>query len=417
MKRTIITGIITALLAGSIAGPGTGQAAAGVSFTDVQGHWAETSIKHLAEQGILDGYPDGTFRPDEPIQIDQYIKMLLLSYSNQHQNGERSWKKDFLQALSPENRDILAQDYRNFTFKASPVGYWAKPYIDLASDLSFISKARFPDVKAPLKRENAAEIIYYTLRQLEYVEDEGFSMAYASGFGDLLSASSREQRFIAEAYVKGIMDGYPNGYFGVGRTVTRAEALTMLDRITAKEKRVPLQRNSPSMPELSRVVPAKDGSYKPVLFPSRHMLDAYDVMQEAAKLRGTNYDLVETFARLYKDKEDKGKAIALGGTAGVLSGYEEAALWLEPAYKTYGVTLKVGNDTWARNEEPIRMFTNHIFGYNAELFRQALLEAYRTVEQNGKLDTSTVEIGGYSVETRLDGAGKALTFSIVEKTH
>jgi hypothetical protein len=38
-----------------------------VSFPDVPGHWAEEEILSLAEKGVLGGYPDGTFRPDVPV--------------------------------------------------------------------------------------------------------------------------------------------------------------------------------------------------------------------------------------------------------------------------------------------------------------------------------------------------------------
>ena len=36
-----------------------------VTFVDIAGHWAEKAIEKLAHDGIVSGYPDGTFRPDE----------------------------------------------------------------------------------------------------------------------------------------------------------------------------------------------------------------------------------------------------------------------------------------------------------------------------------------------------------------
>ncbi len=36
-------------------------------FTDTTGHWAETYIDWCAANGWFDGYPDGSFRPDEPL--------------------------------------------------------------------------------------------------------------------------------------------------------------------------------------------------------------------------------------------------------------------------------------------------------------------------------------------------------------
>ena len=37
-------------------------------FKDVpEQHWAYKAIEELAERGIINGYPDGSFRPDESV--------------------------------------------------------------------------------------------------------------------------------------------------------------------------------------------------------------------------------------------------------------------------------------------------------------------------------------------------------------
>lgn len=38
------------------------------AFADIDGHWAEGVIRRVAGAGFLSGYPDGTFRPDDPIR-------------------------------------------------------------------------------------------------------------------------------------------------------------------------------------------------------------------------------------------------------------------------------------------------------------------------------------------------------------
>ena len=37
------------------------------TFPDIKGHWAESAIKEAAEDGIVNGYEDGTFKPDQSI--------------------------------------------------------------------------------------------------------------------------------------------------------------------------------------------------------------------------------------------------------------------------------------------------------------------------------------------------------------
>ncbi|MEW9701040.1 S-layer homology domain-containing protein [Paenibacillus sp. SI8] len=377
-------------------------------FADVHGHWAEQTIGQMAQQGLLDGFPDGTFRPDDSVTADQFIKIVLLAFTDMYPNGERKWKPAFLQALSSSNQGILQQDYRDFTFKPSTVGYWAKPYLDLASDLHFMTKGQFKDYKAKLKREDVAEILFYLLKETEYLEDEVYSMKTASQFGDYQSASARQQKFIGEAMTKGIMEGYPNGYFGVGRFVTRAEALQIIARLQTKEKRVTVNNVKESF---IKVVPTKDGSYKKLVFPDQRMLQAYEVMEEAGKLRGTNYDLEETTLRLFRDAE--AKSIAVGGATEEARYSNEASLWLDPQFLTYGVTVRLEEGTLARNQESIRKFTDFLFGYDADIFNRQFSEACDRVAAKGVLETTTKQIGNYAVEARLEPDGKTLVFSII----
>lgn len=39
-----------------------------ITFSDISTHWAKEMIEYIAPRGIINGYPDGTFRPDESIQ-------------------------------------------------------------------------------------------------------------------------------------------------------------------------------------------------------------------------------------------------------------------------------------------------------------------------------------------------------------
>lgn len=408
-KRSLKVRAAAAALALTLVWP---QAAAGsglAQFTDTAGHWAEHTIGNLVDQGILDGFPDGTFRPDEPVKVDQFFKMLLLMQTQLHPNGARTWQNGFLDALSLEQRNLLLQDYREFTFKPNPVGYWAKMFISIASDLNFLNKSRYSDFQAELRRENVAEILYYTLYEIEYLEDEAFSQALANSVTDLRSASERERKFIGEVYAKGIMEGYPDGAFGVGRSVTRAEALAILSRLNDRSRRI-----DTGVPDdlPYRVVPTRDGNYKKVLFPDQRMWAAYDILHEAGQLRGTNYDLTETTLRLYRDREEKQAALnPVPGTAPVT---EETAIWLEPEYRTYGITVSLREGTLARNLEAIRSFANYLFGYEAKLFHDLFDQTAAAVAGGSTLEPAASVIGAYRVDVRTEGADTVI-FSIAPK--
>lgn len=42
---------------------------------DISGHWAEKEIRTILKYGLMSGYPDGTFKPDEPLTRAQYAYM------------------------------------------------------------------------------------------------------------------------------------------------------------------------------------------------------------------------------------------------------------------------------------------------------------------------------------------------------
>lgn len=133
----------------------------------------------------------------------------------------------------------MKQDYRYFTFTPSTVGYWAKEFIDIASDLHFLNKSRYADFQADMNRENVAEVIYYTLQETEFLEDSQFGQKMAQAYGDINGATDREQRFIAESLVKGIMEGFPNGFLELdkGNSCSSTRVIRKIDEQIQTDRR------------------------------------------------------------------------------------------------------------------------------------------------------------------------------------
>lgn len=50
-----------------------------VSFTDIQGHWAKDSIERAVVKGYVEGYENGTFRPDLNVTRAEFIKMVIIA--------------------------------------------------------------------------------------------------------------------------------------------------------------------------------------------------------------------------------------------------------------------------------------------------------------------------------------------------
>jgi len=55
---------------------GTGAVFAATEFTDIAGNTHEQSIINMADRGVTEGYPDGTFRPDNPVTRGQMMTFL-----------------------------------------------------------------------------------------------------------------------------------------------------------------------------------------------------------------------------------------------------------------------------------------------------------------------------------------------------
>ena len=46
-------------------------------FTDMAGHWAAPFVNYCAALGLINGNPDGTYRPDNAVTVVEMAKMLL----------------------------------------------------------------------------------------------------------------------------------------------------------------------------------------------------------------------------------------------------------------------------------------------------------------------------------------------------
>lgn len=53
-----------------------------VPFKDIWGHWAQKDIEKAVEKGYLAGFPDGTFKPDQPLTRAQMAVLLNLLNQN-----------------------------------------------------------------------------------------------------------------------------------------------------------------------------------------------------------------------------------------------------------------------------------------------------------------------------------------------
>lgn len=71
-------------------------------LTDIDGHWAQDNIEYLVGIGAIAGYPDATFRPDTLITRAEFAKMIVDSFELTAESGKiwedtaNHWAKDYI---------------------------------------------------------------------------------------------------------------------------------------------------------------------------------------------------------------------------------------------------------------------------------------------------------------------------------
>src|SRR5690554_3736890 len=57
------------------------QIEASIRPSDIEGCWAEEAILALVNEGIITGYPDGTFKPEDPVTRAEFSKMIAKAFA------------------------------------------------------------------------------------------------------------------------------------------------------------------------------------------------------------------------------------------------------------------------------------------------------------------------------------------------
>lgn len=81
-------------------------------FLDAQEHWASSYIKAIQEEkpGVIDGFPDGTFQPNQLVTREELSKMIVLAYDFE-KNTAFSREFDDVSGWAADYIDILASHF------------------------------------------------------------------------------------------------------------------------------------------------------------------------------------------------------------------------------------------------------------------------------------------------------------------
>ncbi|WP_179223689.1 S-layer homology domain-containing protein [Paenibacillus tyrfis] len=174
------------------------------SFSDMTGHWAAIYVDRLLGMGVVHGFEDGTFRPDQTVTRAQLVKMIadalaLKTSGTPTRFADRDsvpdWAKD---AIADAVQAGIIQGYEE---KGAP---WFKP-------------------EQPFTR---AELVVVLARILE--QNSANRTKEIAGFNDQKDIPDWAQQAVQATFAKKIISGYPDGSFRPGNHVTRAEAAKMI---------------------------------------------------------------------------------------------------------------------------------------------------------------------------------------------
>ena len=104
--RVMMGLLLTAVLVLAVAVP-----ASAAEFTDIEDHDYEASILNLASRGFAGGYGDETFRPDNPLQRQQFAKMAVLALGYEVTAADVSQFPDTPAPYDPVNNPLYPGSY------------------------------------------------------------------------------------------------------------------------------------------------------------------------------------------------------------------------------------------------------------------------------------------------------------------
>ncbi|RCJ20039.1 S-layer protein [Nostoc sp. ATCC 43529] len=94
------------------------QSSPTTTFSDVQpNYWAQPFIRGLAARNIVTGYPDGTFRPEQPVDRDEFAAIIRKAF----------------------NQPPIRQIQSGAVYKDIPANYWATRPIEEAYQQGFMA--------------------------------------------------------------------------------------------------------------------------------------------------------------------------------------------------------------------------------------------------------------------------------------
>ena len=166
-------------------------------FSDMTGHWGANAVNKLVSLGVVGGYPNGTFLPENNVTRAEYAKMLALALEIP------------VADYSAEYQDVAVTD-------------WYAPYVLALSNKGIITgwNGKF-DPNGKITRQDAAVMTYRAVKDM--LGANGTQVAFA----DQANIADYAKEAVSKLSSLKVINGY-NGMFEPINNTTRAQAATII---------------------------------------------------------------------------------------------------------------------------------------------------------------------------------------------
>lgn len=201
MKK-IFTSILCLIVLVNLPLVGLAQQDTTIEITDYYGHWAENTITEWINNGLIEGYDDGTFKPNNAMSKIEFITLVNRIYGYYVETDENY--SDILESIwfSSDCKIAKANGYMNW-YQENEL----KP-------------------KESILREEVFSILAIII-QLEPSSD----FSGIAKFSDKGQISDWNKNYLDALITAGYIEGNADGTLEPKGTITRAEAVIMIDRV------------------------------------------------------------------------------------------------------------------------------------------------------------------------------------------
>lgn len=198
-------------------------------LSDLEGHWAQKEVEAAVASGWVDGYPDGSFKPEKSITRAEFTKMLLDAIHLTPDSETVAWMK-----AHAKMEDIWG-DPTEYTPKLYDMsGHWltSQGWLDAALYSGMVVPDDYNGKNfRPEKAIARYEIALMTDRALGLVYPASQPVEGELPFTDKEEILDWMKGYVNESVKAGVLKGYPDGSFQPNKTSTRAEAVVMIQRM------------------------------------------------------------------------------------------------------------------------------------------------------------------------------------------